>query len=126
MTTLRCRPPVQPTPIDRYALPSRSYAGQRQRRAARRARRGTPRVGLRQHVVADRRVEPGQRPQLVDPVRVRQEAAVEHEVDVEREAVLVAERHDVDLQRAVGGVLGEELAQPVAQLVHVEVATCRR
>ena len=78
------------------------------------------RAPLREHVVADGRVEPGQRTQLLDPVRVRKEAAVEHEIDVEREAVLVAERDDVDLECRVGAGLREQLAQTVAQLVHVE------
>ena len=45
-----------------------------------------------------------------------------HEVDVERQAVLVAERHDVaPAAPAPRDVVGEQLAQAVAQLVHVEV-----
>ena len=99
ITTLRCRPPVQPTAIDRYALPSRSYAGSMQLEQAVELLEERLRVGLREHVVAHRRVAAGERAQLVDPVRVREEAAVEHEVDVERQAVLVAEAHDVDLHR---------------------------
>ena len=95
-------------------------AGQQQREEPVELVEELARAALREHVVADRRVEAGERAELLDPVRIRQEPAVEHEVDVEREPVLVAERHDVDLQRRVGVVLGEQLAQPVAQLVHVE------
>ncbi len=57
------------------------------------------RVGLAEHVVAHGRVAAVERAQLLDPVRVREEAAVEDEVDVERQPVLVAEAHDADLQR---------------------------
>ena len=79
-------------------------------------------VGLAEHVVAHLGVGPGERAQLLDPVRVREEAAVEHEVDVERQAVLVAERHDRRLQEVVDRALREELPEPVAQLVDVGVA----
>src|SRR5450759_5251176 len=78
--------------------------------------------GLSAHVAADLRVGAGQRSQRVHPVRVRQEATVEHQVDVEGDAVLVAERHDAGLQRPGGGLgVAEQLVEPVAQLVHVEV-----
>ena len=50
------------------------------------------------HVVADLRVVPRERPQVLDPVRVGQEPHVHHDVGVEREAVLVAEALDRDLQ----------------------------
>ena len=76
-------------------------AGQQQREQPVELVEELPGAALREHVVADGRVEPGERAQLLDPVRVRQEPAVEHEIDVEREPVLVAERHDVDLQRRV-------------------------
>src|SRR3954451_15097128 len=72
------------------------------------------RPALREHVVAHRRVASRERAQLIDPVRVGKEAAVEHEVDVEREPVLVPERHDVHLERRFRGVLREQLAQAVA------------
>ena len=36
------------------------------------------------------------------------------EVDIERQAVLVAERHDVDLKRSFGRLVGKELTQTVA------------
>ena len=52
---------------------------EQQRRAASRAGRGTrPSRSCRSTYALDRRVEPRQRAQLLDPVRVRQEAAVDH------------------------------------------------
>ncbi len=78
-------------------------------------------LGLREHVLAHGLVDARERTQRFDPVRVRQEAAVEHEVDVEREAVLVAERHDARLQPDARGVVGEARTQPFAQLVDVDV-----
>src|SRR3954447_22849011 len=45
-------------------------------------------LGLVQDVVADVGVEPVERAQLVDPMGVGEEAAVDHVVDVERKAVL--------------------------------------
>src|SRR3954451_8443202 len=80
------------------------------------------RLRLRHHVLADRGVGAALRSQVLDPVRVRQEAAVEHEVDVERQAVLVAERHDAGLERGGAVALAEAGAEAVAQLVDVEVA----
>ena len=49
---------------------------------------------LAEDEVADRLVEARQRPQLLDPVGIGQEPAVEDEVDVEGHAVLVPEGHD--------------------------------
>src|SRR5690242_5983363 len=43
---------------------------------------------LREHVLTNGRIETRERAQLLDPVRVGQEPAVEHEIHVEREAVL--------------------------------------
>src|SRR5436190_7304527 len=60
------------------------------------------RLRLAQHVVAHTPVFARQRTQLVDPVRIREKAAVEHEVDVERQSVLVTERDDVHLQPRLG------------------------
>src|SRR5438067_518463 len=70
------------------------------------------RFDLLQYVVAHWVVEPGERAQIVDPMRVRQEATVEHHVDVERKTVLVAERDDADLQSGVDRVCGEQLDDP--------------
>jgi len=79
------------------------------------------RLGLVHHVLLYPRVGPGQRTQLVDPVRVREEPAVEEEVDVDGDAVLVPERHDARLQRRDRWrVLAEELVEAVAQRVDVE------
>jgi hypothetical protein len=54
-------------------------------------------------------------------VGVGEEAAVEHQVDVEGQPVLVAERHDVDPDGR-GVVVAEELVDAVPELVHVEAA----
>ena len=110
-------------------MPSRTYAGSSEREEPLELVEERPRLRLGEHVVAHAWIGAGERPQLVDPVRVGQEATVEHEVDVDREPVLVAERHDAGLERAGAVVLVEELAQAVAQLVHVELACrsrCRR
>ena len=77
-------------------------------------------LGLLDHVVAHGRFQAGERAQLVDPVGVRKEAAVEDEVGVERHAVLVPERHDDGLHRR-RVVAAEQLEQAIAELVHVEV-----
>src|SRR6476661_8253808 len=69
--------------------------------------------------LADRRVPSGQGPQLGDPVRVGQEAHVEDDVGIERQAVLEPERHDGDAQLDAA-VAREERGQLGAQLVHVE------
>ena len=53
-------------------------------------------------------------------MRVGQEAGVEDEVDVEREAVLVAEGDDARLQPGLR-LAREQVEQPVAQLVDVEL-----
>ena len=76
-------------------------------------------AALGQHVVADRRIEPGQRPQLRDPVRVGQEPAVDDEVGVHRQPVLEAEGHHGRLQ-APSGRRPEGLLDLGAQLVDVQ------
>src|SRR3954451_12449211 len=96
--------------------------GQQQREQAIQLLEEGARLGLAEHGVTHTRIGASERAQLLDPVRVGQEAAVEHEVDVGREAVLVPERDDVRLQGTGGLVDVEQLAQPVAQLVHVELA----
>ena len=62
-----------------------------------------------------------ERAELLDPVGVGQEAAVEHHVGVGGDALLVAEGHDPGVQGPGRAGLGERLEDPVAQLVHVEV-----
>src|SRR5262245_4536969 len=79
------------------------------------------RVGAFQHVRGHVRIHSGLGTQLLDEERVRQEAAVEHQVGVDREAVLVPERDQGDRQRAGVGRL-EELSQRGPQLVHGEHA----
>ena len=79
-------------------------------------------LGLLEHVATDARVCAGTGPQALHPMGVREEPAVEHDVDVERDAVLVPERHDVRLQRRRHALCpAEALAQSIAQLVHIEV-----
>ena len=80
-----------------------------------------PGLGLFHHVAPDLRVGPRQGPQRLDPVGVGQEPAVEDEVDVERQAVLEAEGDDAGLERVLGRAGGEQVPQPVPQLVDVEV-----
>ncbi len=61
----------------------------------------------RREVGDDRRMRARELAQLVDVVRIGQEAHVEDEVGVERHAVLVAERHDRDVEDArFGGRIG--------------------
>src|SRR5439155_12368861 len=74
-----------------------------------------PAVGvLALHVVADLRVRAGQRPKLRHPVGVREEADVEHDVDVAGQTELVAERNDRDLEPGLRRAPGERGADPVA------------
>ena len=80
------------------------------------------RLRLAEDVVAHCLIAARERAKVVDPMRVREEAAVEHHVDVEREAVLVAERHHAHLQPGVERVAGEQLDDPGPQLVDVEIA----
>lgn len=108
-------------PIERYAFPS-LVRREQQREQPLELSEERSRIRLVQHVAPYLRIGPGERSQAFDPVRVRQESAIEEEVDVERDAVLVPEGHDVglDLARRVGP-LAEELVEPVPQLVHIEV-----
>ncbi len=79
------------------------------------------RLGLGQDVLAHRLVEPAEGPQLLDPEGVGEEAAVEDQVDVERDAVLVPERDDRGLHVLLL-VVTEGLEDPRAQLVRVQLA----
>src|SRR5438132_10975256 len=74
-----------------------------------------------QHPVGHRRVGPGPGAQLLDEKGVGQEAAVERQIRVGRQPVLVAERDEGDRHRARLGPL-DEVAQRAAQLVHGERA----
>ena len=69
---------------------------------------------LAQHVVADVLVAARVLAQLGDPVRVRQEPQVDHEVGVHRQAVLEAERDDADPGR-LRDVLAEGPLEQQAQ-----------
>ena len=120
MATLRCLPPVQPTATVTYRLPSRAYPVAQQRQQPGVGVEELRRARLRDHVLADLRVAAGVRAELGDPVRVRQEPAVHHQVGVDRQAVLVAEAHHGGLQ--VGQLPGARTRSSIlaAQLVHVQ------
>ena len=79
-------------------------------------------LGLGEDVVAHRRVEAAERAQLLDPERVGQEAAVEDHVDIEREPVLVTERHHRGLHGRRAAFVAERFEDAGAQLVGVELA----
>ena len=84
--------------------------------------RNSPAAGWAKHVLAHRRIEAGQRPQPSIPVRVGEEPHVHHDVGVERQAVLVAERLDGELQLPGGRLVAAERGdEPRLQLVDVEV-----
>src|SRR4029453_10170964 len=76
-------------------------------------------AGLLQHICADRWVKPGARAQLRYPVRVRQEPAVDHEVGVDRQAVLVAEG-DHSRPKTALVLLAEHSIDLAPELVHVQ------
>src|SRR5262245_16975558 len=103
------------------ALPLVLVAGQREAEQREDVLQELDRVGAREDVLGDRRVGAGSRTQLLHEERVRQEAAVEDEVGVGRQPVLVAERHQRDRHRARLGAL-ETRAQRRTQLVHGERA----
>ncbi len=65
-------------------------------------------------------VEPRQGTQLLHPVGIGQEPAVEDEVGVEGQAVLVPERHHRHAHARLR-VVAEEVGDPLAQLVDVEL-----
>src|SRR5215212_1575304 len=71
-------------------------------------------LGARLDVLADRLVEPGQRTQLVDVMRVRQETDVESEIRVERRAVLEAEGEDGECELILLGVPADQLGRDPA------------
>ena len=60
-------------------------------------------------------VHAAHRAELFDVKRVRQKAHVEHEVGVDRDAVLEAEGHDVDQNIAPGAAVGKILADAFLQ-----------
>src|SRR5580765_1602875 len=72
------------------------------------------------HVLLDPRVGPGQRAELGDPVRIREEPDVELHVGVPGRPELEAEGHDRDLDPLFRGRIRERLTDPVAELVRRE------
>ena len=80
----------------RYVLPSGTYSGMSQASTLEPSRNGA--VRALQHEVTHRRIVARQRSQRLVPMRVGQEPAVDHDVDIERQPVLVAEALDRDLQ----------------------------
>ena len=111
IATLRCLPPVQPIATVMNRLPSAGSPAATPSRTGRYAARKSHCAGLALARSRRRRASrPLMRPQLADPVRVRQEPHVGDEVGVERDAVLEAEADHVGLQ--AGGVgVAERLAR---------------
>src|SRR5579871_1310157 len=103
------------------ALPLALVARQREQQQGVDAVEELLRVVAPQHPVCDARVEPGTVPQLLDEEGVGEEPAVDHEVGVARQAVLVAEGDQSHRHRARVGTL-DEVAQRRAQLVGGEGA----
>src|SRR5581483_5491603 len=75
---------------------------------------------LASHVGLDRLVGADERAELVDPVRVGQEADVDDEIGVAGGPVLVSERDDRDLQVGFGRGVRKGVAQPLPKLVRGE------
>ncbi len=73
------------------------------------------------HVADHRLVAAREVPQAVDEIRVRQAPHVEHEVRIERHAVLVAKTHQVDHHFRPGSSVARHPHENVAQLVHRQV-----
>ena len=120
-TTERWRPPVHPRAMVRYDFPSSSKAGQGEPdEVVDPVEEGAGGL-LAEHEVAHGGVEARQRAQLLDPVRVGQEAAVEDEVGVEGHAVLVPEGHHRRAHARLR-LVAEQLGDPLAQLVDVQLA----
>src|SRR3989442_9578996 len=67
-------------------------------------------------------VQPALAPEPLHEERVRQEARVEQQVGLRRQAVLVTEGDDRDVHRLVTGLRREVVLDVTPQLVHVEVA----
>ena len=72
--------------------------------------------------VAHRPIEPGKWLELRVPVRVRQEPDVEHEIRFERDAVLEAERDDVDPQVVGRREARDDGEDPILELADREPA----
>ncbi len=101
MTTERWRPPVQPSATRQVRLALADEAGQQQPEQLFELRKELLGLGPVEDVLPHRLVAAGKRTKLVHPMRVRQEPAVEDEVDVDREPVLVPEGHHADLHPGV-------------------------
>jgi hypothetical protein len=96
-------------------------AGNEELRAVFDPRRNSWASSESEHVIGDRLVGAPVGAQLGHPVRVGEEAHVEHEVGVAGGAVLEPEGGDRHPHRPLGGAFGELVFDPVPQLVDVEV-----
>ena len=90
--TDRCRPPVQPTATVKYALPSRSARGSRNSSRLSALSRNSRASALSSTKLATAGLLARRRRERLHEVRVGQEAHVEHQVGLGRQAVLEAER----------------------------------
>ena len=96
ITIERWKPPVHPIAIVSRVLPSSTYAGtSRSRRSWSWARNGMA-IGWLRTNRADVLGQAGRRPQGLDVERVAHEPDVEHEVGLERDAVLEPEADQLD------------------------------
>ena len=120
--TERWRPPVQPTAIVRWLLPSVDVGGDEELQQRQQAAVELAGLGAGLDVGADLLVHPGQRPQLVDVVGVGQEADVEGQVGVARRPVLEAEGEQGQRQLAALLAAQHLLGDPPPQFAAGQVA----
>ena len=76
-------------------------------------------VGPAQHVIPYRFVEAGLGPELGDPVRVREKAHVEQQIDDPGHTALEPEGHDVDAH-PTRRLVDEGMLDPSAEVVHAQ------
>ena len=100
MVTERWRPPVQPIATTRCDLPSATYWGSRYSSSGSVLSKNSASRPSRATYFTTAGSKPVSAPQVGLPVRVGQEADVEHDVGVAGRAVLVAERAEGDREPA--------------------------
>ena len=77
---------------------------------------------LAEHVIANRRFQTGVGADILDIIRVGQEAHVEHQIAFARDAALIAEGHDFRAQGALILVAGEQVVHARAKLLGAQPA----
>src|SRR5262249_40050855 len=103
------------------ALPFASIAGQRELEQLDEAPQELLRLVAAEHVVRDRRIASRLVAQRLHEVRVGEKTAVQHQIRVGGQAVLVSEGEEPERHRARLGPI-DEVAQRAAELVHRERA----